>query len=55
MANQTLGDALTKKYGVSTLKPEVVKPIINGLYGSDCCLNNDVKLWGSTMGIEHAF
>ena len=56
-SNQTLGDVLTEVAGVSTLKTgnAVVKPIINGLYGSRVAvLNNNVKLEDQQWGSEHA-
>lgn len=56
-SNQTLGDALSEVAGVSTLKSgsAVVKPIINGLYGSRVAiLNNNVKLEDQQWGSEHA-
>lgn len=56
-SNQSLGDALTEVAGVSTLKTgnAVVKPIINGLYGSRVAiLNNNVKLEDQQWGSEHA-
>lgn len=56
-SNQSLGDALSEVAGVSTLKTgnAVVKPIINGLYGSRVAiLNNNVKLEDQQWGSEHA-
>ncbi|MFB0909481.1 MAG: carboxypeptidase-like regulatory domain-containing protein, partial [Flavobacterium sp.] len=52
-SNQTLGDLLTEIAGVSSLKTgsSVVKPVINGLFGSRVpVINNNVRLedqeWG---------
>ena len=56
-SNQSLGDALKEVTGISTLKTgsTVVKPIINGLYGSRVTiLNNNVKLEDQQWGTEHA-
>lgn len=56
-SNQSLGDALKEIAGVSTLKTgnSVVKPIINGLYGSRVpVINNNVKLEDQEWGSEHA-
>ena len=56
-SNQSLGDALKEIAGISTLKTgnAVVKPIINGLYGSRVAiLNNNVKLEDQQWGTEHA-
>jgi iron complex outermembrane recepter protein len=56
-SNKTLGDALKEIPGVSTLKTgnTVVKPIINGLYGSRVpILNNGVRLEDQQWGSEHA-
>ncbi|WP_418264532.1 TonB-dependent receptor [Flavobacterium faecale] len=56
-SNQSLGDALKEIAGISTLKTgnTVVKPIINGLYGSRIAiLNNNVKLEDQQWGTEHA-
>ena len=56
-SNQTLGDALKEIAGVSSLKTgnAVVKPIINGLYGSRVpVINNNVKLEDQEWGSEHA-
>ena len=56
-SNQTLGDALKEIAGVSSLKTgnSVVKPIINGLYGSRVpVINNNVRLEDQQWGSEHA-
>ena len=56
-SNQSLGDALREVSGVSSLRTgaAVVKPIINGLYGSRVpILNNNVKLEDQEWGTEHA-
>jgi iron complex outermembrane receptor protein len=56
-SNQSLGDALKEIAGISSLKTgsAVVKPIINGLYGSRVpIINNNVKLEDQQWGIEHA-
>ena len=56
-SNQSLGDALKEIAGVSSLKTgnAVVKPIINGLYGSRVpIINNNVKLEDQQWGTEHA-
>ncbi|MGM8360973.1 TonB-dependent receptor [Flavobacterium sp. ARAG 55.4] len=56
-SNKSLGDALKEIPGVSTLKTgnTVVKPIINGLYGSRVpVLNNGVRLEDQQWGTEHA-
>ena len=56
-SNQSLGDALKEIAGVSTLKTgnTVVKPIINGLYGSRVpIINNNVRLEDQQWGTEHA-
>lgn len=56
-SNQTLGDALKEIAGVSSLKTgnSVVKPIINGLYGSRVpIINNNVRLEDQQWGSEHA-
>lgn len=56
-SNQSLGDVLKEVAGVSTLKTgnTVVKPIINGLYGSRVpIINNNVKLEDQQWGTEHA-
>lgn len=56
-SNQSLGDVLKEIAGVSSLKTgnTVVKPIINGLYGSRVSvINNNVKLEDQQWGTEHA-
>lgn len=56
-SNKTLGDVLKEVAGVSSLKSgnAVVKPIINGLYGSRVSIiNNNVKLEDQQWGTEHA-
>ena len=56
-SNQTLGDALKEIAGVSSLKSgnAVVKPVINGLYGSRVpIINNNVRLEDQQWGTEHA-
>lgn len=56
-SNQSLGNALKEIAGISTLKTgnAVVKPIINGLYGSRVpIINNNVKLEDQQWGTEHA-
>jgi iron complex outermembrane receptor protein len=56
-SNQSLGDALKEIAGISSLKTgnTVVKPIINGLYGSRVpVINNNVKLEDQQWGTEHA-
>lgn len=56
-SNQSLGDALTEIAGVSSLKTgtAVVKPVINGLYGSRVpIINNNVRLEDQEWGLEHA-
>nr|WP_315151667.1 TonB-dependent receptor [uncultured Flavobacterium sp.] len=56
-SNQTLGDVLKEVAGISSLKTgnAVVKPIINGLYGSRVpIINNNVKLEDQQWGTEHA-
>lgn len=56
-SNQTLGDALKEIAGVSSLKSgsTVVKPVINGLYGSRVgVISNGVKLEDQQWGTEHA-
>jgi iron complex outermembrane receptor protein len=56
-SNQTLGDALKEVAGVSSLKSgsTVVKPIINGLYGSRVpVITNNVRLEDQEWGTEHA-
>ena len=56
-SNQSLGDVLKEVVGVSSLKvgTTVVKPIINGLYGSRVpILVNNVRLEDQEWGTEHA-
>ena len=56
-SNQTLGDALKEVAGVSSLKSGsiVVKPIINGLYGSRVSvISNNVRLEDQEWGTDHA-
>lgn len=56
-SSQTLGDALKEVPGISSLKTgsTVVKPIINGLYGSRVAvISNNVKLEDQQWGTEHA-
>jgi iron complex outermembrane receptor protein len=56
-SNQTLGDVLTEIAGVSSLKTgsSVVKPVINGLFGSRVpVINNNVRLEDQEWGTEHA-
>jgi iron complex outermembrane receptor protein len=56
-SNQSLGDALKEIAGVSSLKTgnTIVKPIINGLYGSRVpIINNNVRLEDQQWGAEHA-
>ncbi|MDR7211565.1 TonB-dependent receptor domain-containing protein [Flavobacterium piscis] len=56
-SNKTLGDVLKEVTGVSSLKSgnAVVKPIINGLYGSRVpVINNNVRLEDQQWGTEHA-
>jgi iron complex outermembrane receptor protein len=56
-SNQTLGDLLTEIAGVSSLKTgsSVVKPVINGLFGSRVpVINNNVRLEDQEWGTEHA-
>ena len=56
-SNQSLGDALKEIAGVSSLKTgnAIVKPIINGLYGSRVpIINNNVRLEDQEWGTEHA-
>jgi iron complex outermembrane recepter protein len=56
-SNLSLGDALKEITGVATLKTgsTVVKPIINGLYGSRIpVINNNVRLEDQEWGTEHA-
>ncbi|CAH0334452.1 Vitamin B12 transporter BtuB [Flavobacterium sp. CECT 9288] len=56
-SNQTLGDLLKEVAGVSSLKTgsNVVKPMINGLFGSRVpVINNNVRLQDQEWGTEHA-
>ncbi len=56
-SNQSLGDALREVTGVSSLKTgsAIVKPIINGLFGSRVpILNNNIRLEDQQWGTEHA-
>ncbi|MGO4904804.1 TonB-dependent receptor [Flavobacterium sp. W20_MBD1_R3] len=56
-SNQTLGDVLKEIAGVSSLKTgsSVVKPVINGLFGSRVpVINNNVRLEDQEWGTEHA-
>ena len=56
-SNQTLGDVLKEIAGVSSLKTgsTVVKPVINGLFGSRVpIINNNVRLEDQQWGTEHA-
>ncbi|SHL54536.1 iron complex outermembrane recepter protein [Flavobacterium flevense] len=56
-SNKSLGDVLKEVAGISSLKTgnAVVKPIINGLYGSRVpVINNNVKLEDQQWGTEHA-
>ncbi|SCY60205.1 TonB-dependent receptor [Flavobacterium caeni] len=56
-SSQSLGDALKEVAGVSSLKTgsTVVKPIINGLYGSRVpVISNNVRLEDQQWGTEHA-
>jgi iron complex outermembrane receptor protein len=56
-SNQTLGDILKEIAGVSSLKSgsSVVKPVINGLFGSRVpVINNNVRLEDQEWGTEHA-
>lgn len=56
-SNQSLGDALKEIAGVSSLKTgnAIVKPVINGLYGSRVpIINNNVRLEDQQWGTEHA-
>ena len=56
-SNQSLGDALKEIAGVSSLKTgnAIVKPIINGLYGSRVpIISNNVRLEDQEWGTEHA-
>lgn len=56
-SSQTLGDALREIPGVSSLRTgnAIVKPIINGLYGSRVpVFSNNVRLEDQQWGTEHA-
>jgi iron complex outermembrane recepter protein len=56
-SNQSLGDVLKEVAGISSLKTgnTVVKPIINGLYGSRVpIINNNLRLEDQQWGTEHA-
>ncbi|MSP07906.1 MAG: TonB-dependent receptor [Chitinophagaceae bacterium] len=56
-SNQTLGDALKEVAGVSSLKSGsiVVKPVINGLYGSRVSvISYNVRLEDQEWGTDHA-
>ena len=56
-SNQSLGDVLKEIAGVSSLKTgnAIVKPIINGLYGSRVpIISNNVRLEDQEWGTEHA-
>ena len=56
-SNQTLGDILKEIAGISSLKTgsSVVKPVINGLFGSRVpVINNNVRLEDQEWGTEHA-
>lgn len=56
-SSQTLGDALKEISGVSSLKTgsTVVKPVINGLFGSRVpVINNNVRMEDQQWGTEHA-
>jgi iron complex outermembrane receptor protein len=56
-SNQALGDVLKEIVGVSSLKTgsSVVKPVINGLYGSRVpVITNNVRLEDQEWGTEHA-
>ena len=53
----SLGDALKEVPGVSSINTgnSIVKPMINGLYGSRLLImNNNVRLQDQEWGIEHA-
>lgn len=55
--NESLGDVLREVAGVSSLKTgsTVVKPIINGLFGSRVpIINNNVRMQDQEWGTEHA-
>ncbi|MCA0132661.1 TonB-dependent receptor [Winogradskyella alexanderae] len=56
-SNLSIGDALKEVPGVSSINTgnTIVKPIINGLYGSRLLiLNNNVRLQDQEWGVEHA-
>ncbi len=56
-SSSTLGDILKNISGVSSINTgnSIIKPIINGLYGSRVdVLNNEVNLQDQQWGIEHA-
>lgn len=56
-SSSTLGDLLKNISGVSSINTgnSIIKPIINGLYGSRVdVLNNEVNLQDQQWGIEHA-
>lgn len=56
-SSNSLGDALKEIAGVTTLKTgnAIVKPVINGLYGSRVpVINNNVKMEDQQWGTEHA-
>lgn len=55
--NSNLGDILKNVSGISSINSgnSIVKPIINGLYGSRVdILNNEVNIQDQQWGIEHA-
>ena len=56
-SSSVLGDVLKNVSGVSSINSgnSIVKPIINGLYGSRVeILNNEVNIQDQQWGIEHA-
>ena len=56
-SSSTLGDILKNISGVSSINSgnSIVKPVINGLYGSRVdILNNEVNIQDQQWGIEHA-
>ncbi len=56
-SSKSLGDALKEIAGVTTLKTgsTIVKPVINGLYGSRVpVINNNVRMEDQQWGTEHA-
>lgn len=56
-SNNTLGDALRKLSGVSSLNTgnAIVKPVINGLHSSRVTLiNNGVRMQDQEWGVEHS-